>query len=99
MLIGRATRFNPPSIPIERLSRLQRSPRRRIDDAVKEVFQLACVAGELDTAEELIGVLGNMRERRERKVGGDRRFNDDDIVQARSELRQHDQLNRLKPRG
>ena len=39
MLIGRATRFNPPSIPIERLaSRLQRSPRRRIDDAVREVF-------------------------------------------------------------
>jgi hypothetical protein len=99
MLIGRATCFNPPPIPVERLSRLQRSPRRRIDDGVKEVFQLACMAGELDTAEELIGVLENMRERRERKFGGDRRINDDDIVQARSELRQRDKLNRLKPHG
>jgi hypothetical protein len=96
MLIGRATRFNPPSIPIERLSRLQRSPRRRIDDAVKKVFQLACMAGELDAAEEPIGVLDNIRERRERKFGGDRRINDDDAIQARSEVRQHNQLRQIE---
>ena len=38
MSIGCATYFNPLSIAIKRLSRLQWSPCRRIDEEVKEAF-------------------------------------------------------------
>jgi hypothetical protein len=87
-LISRAAHLQSPPIPADRFSQVRRSLRRRIDDAVEDVFQRACLTGDLDTAEELLAVLESMRARRISMYGRNRRINDDDIVRLRTELQQ-----------
>ena len=55
-------------------------------DKIEDLFQSACLAGDLDSAEDLLTVLVNMQERRSRKFGGERRISDDAVVRARAEL-------------
>jgi hypothetical protein len=68
------------------MNRLNRTFRRRLSDRVEALFQEACLADDLDTAEELLTVLVNMHERRSRKFGGERRINDEAVVKIREEL-------------
>ena len=67
------------------VDRLNRTFRRRLRDRVEDLFQDACVAGDLATAEELLGVLENMQKRRQR-TGQDRRASDSPFTAAREEL-------------
>ena len=67
------------------VDRLNRTFRRRLRDRVEDLFQDACVAGDLATAEELLGVLENMQKRRD-GAGQDRRANDAPFAAAREEL-------------
>jgi hypothetical protein len=67
------------------LGQLNRTFRRRLSDRVEDLFQDACVAGDLDTAEELLNVLENMQKRRG-DPGEDRRVHDDVFAAAREEL-------------
>jgi|ERR1700749_3353855 hypothetical protein len=62
-----------------------RAFRRRLGDRVEDLFQDACVAGDLDTAEELLTILENMQNRRNAS-GGDRRVGDGSFAAAREEL-------------
>ena len=85
-LVGHTARLQSPPLPAHRLSRVLSSYRRRIDDAVEDVFRQACAAGDLETAEELIGILTNLHERRKAKFSGERRMNDDHIIRAKEDL-------------
>ena len=67
------------------MDRLNRTFRRRLRDRVEDLFQDACVAGDLATAEELLGVLENMQKRRQ-GIGQDRRVSDAPFAAAREEL-------------
>lgn len=60
-------------IPAERMARVQGVLRRRVSDAVEDAFQRACLAGDLTTARDLIGVLERMIERGESLREGERR--------------------------
>jgi hypothetical protein len=93
-LVARNANLTPPD-PRRRLEvydpeglmdRLNRTFRRRLSDRVESLFQEACLADDLDTAEELLTVLVNMHERRRRNFGGERRISEDAVVKIREEL-------------
>jgi hypothetical protein len=65
--------------------RINRVFRRRLSDRVTEVFDEACISGDLDTAEELLVVLEAMHVRRQ-AAAGERRIGDEDVVRARDEF-------------
>jgi hypothetical protein len=95
-LISRMTGMSEPRVPQERLERVNTAFRRRLDDAVEDVFSRACLSGDLQTATELLAVLENMHQRRQVAVGHDRRLSDTTLMRARRELalRQGDAANR-----
>jgi hypothetical protein len=68
------------------MDRLNRTFRRRLSDRVEALFQEACLADDLDTAEELLTVLVNMHGRRRRNFGGERRISAEAVVKIREEL-------------
>lgn len=80
-----------PYIPANILVQLKHMLRRRLDDAVEDVFQRACLMGDLRTAEELLGVLENMEARRMLRYETDRRAHDDTLTRLRENLRQRQQ--------
>lgn len=84
--VGRVTGLAQPKIPDSRLGRINSAFRRRLDDAVEDVFSRACLSGDLETAGELLHVMENMHQRRIKAFGSDRRINDEMIVRARREL-------------
>jgi len=93
-LVARGAKLTPPDPPRRVLvddpegvmKRLNKMFRRRLSDRVGDLFQAACLAGDLDTAEELLTVLMNMHERRQRIFGGERRISDEALVKMREEL-------------
>lgn len=73
--------------PPRGLDTVLRTLRRRLDDRVAEVFNMACVAGDMMVAERLLAVLEEMHERRRRTHETERRqISDDLVVRARHEL-------------
>jgi hypothetical protein len=68
------------------MDRVNRTLRRRLSDRVEDLFQAACLAGDLDAADALLTVLVKMHERRSAKFGGERRISDDSLARARAEL-------------
>ncbi len=85
-LVGRMAGLSQVRVPVERIERVNQALHRRLDDAVEQVFQQACLNGDLDTAKELLAVLVSMHERRKKKFGEDRRISDDTVQRARDEL-------------
>ena len=81
-----------PQIPPERLARVQGVLRRRVSDAVEDAFQRACLAGDLATACDLIGVLERMIERGERLREGERRLLPGRVLRLREELARCERL-------
>jgi hypothetical protein len=84
--VSRLTGLSEPSVPYARLERVSQVLRRRLDDAVEDVFNRACLNGDLDTASELLEVLKNMHARRQARVGQERRINDQLVLRATAEL-------------
>ena len=92
--ITRGVGLSPPDLskkielydPGGLLDRINRTFRRRLSDKVEDVFQAACLAGDLDAAEDLLTTLERMHERRVLELGGERRISDDALVRARKEL-------------
>lgn len=72
--------------PDKVLERISKTLRRRLSDRIEAVFQAACMTGELDTATDLLTVLGNARERGRRAFGDERRISDDPVAKAQEEL-------------
>ena len=77
----------PPQVTMSSVvrDRMNRALRRRLSDRVMDVFQEACVAGDLATAEELLTVMDAMQQRRQAAFG-DRRLSQEDLDNAREEL-------------
>ena len=85
-------RRDVPSLPPSQVSmsevvrdRMNRTLRRRLSDRVMDVFNESCIAGDLDTAEELLAVMEGMHRRREAAMG-DRRLSTQDLDAARDDL-------------
>src|SRR5689334_17226020 len=79
---------DPPSLaPITTMmrARINRVLRRRLSDRVTDVFDEACIGGDLETAEELLEVLEAMHRRRQAAVG-ERRLSSDELTRAREQL-------------
>jgi len=77
----------PPQVTMSSVvrDRMNRALRRRLSDRVMDVFQEACVAGDLVTAGELLAVLEAMHRRRQAAFG-DRRLSSQDLDHARDDL-------------
>jgi len=73
-------------IPEGRMNRVRQSFRRRLGDALEEVFHRACVENDLRTAAGLYAVLEDLHKRRHSLHGYDRRTGDGILLQARQEL-------------
>jgi uncharacterized protein (DUF2267 family) len=69
------------------LDTVLRTLRRRLDDRVADVFNAACVSGDLDVAAKLLAILEDMHDRRRLHHGNERReISDELIVRCRREL-------------
>ena len=77
-----------PNIPETRMDRLRQSYRRRLSDALEDVFHRACVENDFRTAACLYAVLEDMYRRREKTYGSERRFSEDVLTRAREALEQ-----------
>jgi hypothetical protein len=92
--IGRNARFATPDLtrniplydPEGVISRINSVLRRRLSDRVEVVFQATCMAGDLETAADVLTVLANLQERERRKLGGERRISNDPVAKARDKL-------------
>ena len=96
-LIDRMAGLAQPRLPAGRLERINQALRRRLDDAVEDVFNQACLKGDLDTAGQLLAVLERMHSRRQAEFGRERRINDDAIVRGREELDRRLRVRALPP--
>jgi hypothetical protein len=86
--IARDAKFSSSEKEVsERLAnRVNSVLRRRLSDRIEAVLRMAHLAGDLETAAELLGVLTNLRERGRQKLRGERRVSDDPVAKARDEL-------------
>lgn len=75
----------PPPLAALLSKRVGAMLRRRLSDRVADVFHEACLGGDLETAEQLLGVMQDMQERRA-AAGRDRRAGDEELQRAREEL-------------
>ena len=78
-------------IPSQRIARASQGNRRRLDDAVGDAFQRACLNNDLEIAEVLLGVLETLHQRRVDRFGIGRPINDEAITRARLDLAQRRQ--------
>ncbi len=84
-------------IPAARLDRLHQTPRRRLGDAIGEVFYHACVQNDLRSAAGLLAVLSGLDERGVTTSGADeRRTEGTALTLARAELDRCRELNRCR---
>lgn len=72
--------------PDEITNRINSVLRRRLADRVEAMLQATCVAGDLETASDLLEVLAKMQERERRKFGGERRVGEDSVVRMRKKI-------------
>ena len=75
-------------IPETRMDRLRQSYRRRLSDALEDVFHRACTENDFRTAACLYAVLEDMYRRRQNTYGSERRFSEDVLTRAREALEQ-----------
>ncbi|MEI7714395.1 MAG: hypothetical protein WCI94_23415 [Rhodospirillales bacterium] len=73
-------------MPPERLERLNRTHRRRLDDAIDEAFKHACMNGDLETASDLADVLERKLARWLKTRGTDKRNGSAQLEAMRIEL-------------
>lgn len=74
-----------PPAPWLALQRINRTMRRRLSDSVFDVFQEACIAGDLDAAETLLTLLERMQRQRQ-AASPERRLTSEVLDAAREEL-------------
>jgi RNA polymerase-interacting CarD/CdnL/TRCF family regulator len=74
------------------LDRVNRTFRRRMSDRVEDLFQEACMSGDLTTAEELLTVLERMQSRQRGTSRSNRRVSDGAFAKAHEELARRKRL-------
>jgi hypothetical protein len=98
--IGGNARFSPPGE--DRLghgpsNQVQGWMRRRLEDAVEDVFRTALQRGDLAAAEDLLGVMENMHARAKVRYQAERRGAAITIERGRKELESRKARRRLGP--
>jgi hypothetical protein len=75
------------AIPSGRIDRLRQSFKRRLSDAVEDVFHRALIENDLRTAAGLYAILEDIHVRRVQSYGSaERRISDEILIKARAEL-------------
>jgi hypothetical protein len=57
VLIDTVVKLRDPRVPDQRIARVNPAPVGRLDEGVKDLFEHACVAGDLDAAADLLALL------------------------------------------
>jgi len=82
------------AIPAGRIDRLRASFKRRLSDAVEDVFHRALIENDLRTAAGLYAILEDIHVRRVKSYGSaERRISDEVLIKARAELDRCRELN------
>ncbi len=63
-LIEKTIRFREPTIPGQRLDRVNPSVAHRLDEGIAELFHTACIVNDLDAAADLVAVMEQWHTRR-----------------------------------
>jgi hypothetical protein len=87
-LLRRLPRLAERQIPSHRMDRIVQAHHRRLDDALENAFQRACLNDDLDVAVALLGVLELMHQRRVDRFGKNRPIDDTAIVRVRGNVAQ-----------
>jgi hypothetical protein len=90
--INAGLREAPP--PGMRMTPLNQSYHRRLDDAMVAIFERACRSNNLDSAADVLEVLITWHRRRSAKYGRERRINDDHLKSMLAELQRLTSLRR-----
>jgi hypothetical protein len=85
-LLRRQPQLAEQQIPPHRMNRVTQAHHRRLDDAVGNAFQRACLSDDLDVAVALLDVLELMHRRRVDRFGKTRPIDDTAIASARENL-------------
>ena len=100
--IGGAARLSPlgagrPDASAEPPYQVQNSLRRRLEDAVEDVFRAALQRGDLASAEDLLGVMENMHARARVRFQAERKGTVAMLDRARKELDARKSRRRIGP--
>jgi hypothetical protein len=85
-LVSSSGRFNEPGRPGIRAVQFNQNHRRRLDDALVDIFHRAGASNNLDTTNDLLEVLEKWHRRRKVEYGRERRIGDAQIKVMRAEL-------------
>jgi len=85
-LIDKAVKLSKPAIPDRRLARVNPPVMSRLDEGITELFDHACITGELEAAADLLTVLEKWHARRSASYGRERRISGAGLERARKEL-------------
>jgi hypothetical protein len=85
-LIEKAVKFREPSIPGARLDRVLPRTEHRLDDGINELFEYACITGDLEAAGELMALMEKWHARRTYKDYEQRRLVVIQLKRMRGEL-------------
>ncbi|HUN44525.1 MAG TPA: hypothetical protein VMU81_29915 [Acetobacteraceae bacterium] len=96
--VGGNARFSPPDEDrVGHGASHQGWMRRRLEDAVEDVFRTALRRGDLASAEDLLGVMENMHARAKVRFQGERRGAAVAIERGRKELEERKARRRVGP--
>lgn len=92
-LVGKSTRFAEPEAPPDpvrlkaRINGVARSYRRRLTDRIEDLFEEACLSGDLETAEALLRAHAIASARGVAERGRDRRDSAQTLARLHETLR------------
>jgi hypothetical protein len=84
--LSRTANLRPIAIVGERPTHPHRAYRRRLDDALADVFHRACAANDPQAASDLLAVLSKWQTRRIVRYGAERRISDKGLRKLKDEL-------------
>ena len=97
ILIGRSAKVRPPSSVGERLARAAKPAGHPLDEEVRELFQCACAAGDLDAAADVLSLMERWLSRRDYGDDQQRRDDSEQLLRMRGELERRYIMKGVRP--
>lgn len=97
ILIGRGSRLRPPATVSERLARVTRPAGHPLDEEVRELFQCACTAGDLEAANDVLLMMERWMERRTYENEQQRKEETAHLLRMRGELERRYIMKGIRP--
>lgn len=85
-MVSRVAGMHEVRIPGSRLTRLNQSLKRRLDDDLEDVFNRACATRDIESARDLLALMEKWHQRRAERYGRERRINSAALERARAEM-------------